>query len=102
MIEMRIDNVSENGDGTCKVEGRVDADEGTVYITVPRALYDEDGNLIAMAYAENDEEDDEWDDDPCNSCSNAEYCDGWEARFCCVRCIHDGCDDCENCDPMDI
>lgn len=40
---------------------------------------------------------------PCDVCSKADYCDGWEARFCCTLCYYyneDPC--CENCDRMDI
>ena len=50
-----------------------------------------------------------WDDDemeetesPCNTCGNAEYCDEWEAQFCCRLCRYCGGGDCANCDPMEI
>ena len=39
---------------------------------------------------------------PCDTCPQADYCDHWEARFCCILCEYLGCVDCENCDPMDI
>ena len=46
------------------------------------------------------EEDDEY---PCNDCSQQDYCDGWEAQFCCKLCHYYSDEpDCENCDPMDI
>lgn len=38
--------------------------------------------------------------DPCEDCEHP--CDGWEARFCCTKCMADGMEDCENCDPWDI
>lgn len=41
-------------------------------------------------------------DYPCDTCGKAEYCDGWEAQFCCDLCEYMGGGDCENCDPMDI
>lgn len=39
---------------------------------------------------------------PCDSCDQADFCDGWEAQFCCTLCQWSGYDDCENCDPYDI
>lgn len=42
------------------------------------------------------------DDYPCNDCPKADWCDSWEARFCCTLCQYDGVDDCDNCDPYDI
>lgn len=52
---------------------------------------------------ESDYDDDMFDDDcPCNTCSVKDWCDHWEAMFCCTRCHWAGCDDCDNCDPMDI
>lgn len=47
---------------------------------------------------------DYYDDDdecPCDDCT-AEYCDVWEAHFCCALCHYYGYEDCDNCDPMDI
>lgn len=50
-----------------------------------------------------DEYNDDFNDDyPCNDCSKAEFCDGWEARYCCTLCEYHGGGDCDNCDPMDI
>lgn len=42
------------------------------------------------------------DEDPCETCGKQDWCDGWEARYCCTRCHYLGAEDCENCDPMDI
>lgn len=42
------------------------------------------------------------DDYPCNDCPTKDWCDGWEAQFCCELCHYNGCEDCDNCDPMDI
>ena len=40
---------------------------------------------------------------PCHDCPQAEYCDGWEATYCCTLCLYYNDEpDCENCDPMDI
>ena len=39
---------------------------------------------------------------PCDACSNRDYCDGWDARYCCTLCQWYGMTDCDNCDPMDI
>ena len=39
---------------------------------------------------------------PCETCGDREYCDGWEAAFCCTICRWYGNDDCDNCDPFDI
>lgn len=48
-------------------------------------------------------EDDEYDDDyPCNDCSQEDYCDGWEAQFCCSLCSWYGYEHCDDCNPMDI
>ena len=41
-------------------------------------------------------------DYPCDECPAADYCDGWEAKFCCDLCRYIGCEDCDNCDPGDI
>ncbi len=39
----------------------------------------------------------------CDTCCHRDFCDGWEARFCCTLCHYYSDDpDCENCDPMDI
>lgn len=44
-----------------------------------------------------------YDDYPCDSCSDRDRCDGWEAQFCCTLCRYYNADpDCENCDPWDI
>lgn len=40
--------------------------------------------------------------DPCETCSQSDFCDGWEARYCCTRCRALGLEDCDNCDPWDI
>ena len=43
------------------------------------------------------------DDYPCDNCPRAEWCDGWEAKFCCELCQYlGGGSDCDDCDPMDI
>lgn len=43
------------------------------------------------------------DDYPCDTCSQADWCDHWEAQFCCTLCMYlGGGDDCDSCDPMDI
>ena len=42
------------------------------------------------------------DENPCNSCPQSDYCDGWEAQFCCRLCEYLGGGDCDHCDPMDI
>lgn len=49
-------------------------------------------------------EDDYLEDDyPCDTCSQADYCDGCEARFCCTLCEYNGGGwDCDNCDHLDI
>ena len=53
--------------------------------------------------AEMTERDEERDKDPCHTCDRQEFCDGWEAQFCCTLCHYYNDDpDCENCDPMDI
>lgn len=47
----------------------------------------------------------EYDDDcPCNTCEDKDFCDGWEASYCCARChwLYDGDTPCDICDPMDI
>lgn len=46
----------------------------------------------------------EMDDDyPCDNCAHNEWCDGWEAAYCCRLCLYHNDDpDCEHCDPMDI
>ena len=50
-----------------------------------------------------DERDEERDEDPCHTCDRQEFCDGWEAQFCCTLCRYYNDDpDCEYCDPMDI
>ena len=40
---------------------------------------------------------------PCDTCQQRDYCDGWESKFCCKLCmaLFDE-PDCENCDPWDI
>lgn len=43
-----------------------------------------------------------WDECPCDTCDQQDYCDGWEARFCCILCEWMGGGDCNSCDPMDI
>ena len=54
---------------------------------------------------------DEWDDgyeyegydeDPCLTCGQSEWCDGWEARYCCTRCQYLGGGNCDECDSWDI
>lgn len=45
------------------------------------------------------EDDDEY---PCNDCPDEEYCDQWEAQFCCRLCGYNGYEHCDDCDPMDI
>lgn len=50
-------------------------------------------------------ENDVLDDDPCESCPDADWCDPWEAQFCCTLCQHHGGgseEDCEKCDKFDI
>ena len=39
---------------------------------------------------------------PCDTCANRDYCDGWDARFCCTLCMWYGDPNCGDCDPMDI
>lgn len=39
---------------------------------------------------------------PCDTCTSHDFCDGWDARFCCALCQWHGGADCEDCDPMDI
>lgn len=39
---------------------------------------------------------------PCDECSNEEYCDHWDAQFCCTLCMYLGHEHCDDCDPMDI
>jgi len=43
---------------------------------------------------------------PCETCGRAEWCDGWEAQFCCELCtwLNGGEEPswCDDCDPMDI
>ena len=52
---------------------------------------------------ENKEENAEYDDEhPCYDCERADFCDGWEAQFCCALCKYHGGGDCDSCDPMDI
>ena len=41
-------------------------------------------------------------DYPCDNCPEAEFCDGWEARYCCTLCEYYGGRNCDDCDPMDI
>lgn len=45
---------------------------------------------------------DDYDGYPCDNCSKADYCDGWEAQFCCDLCHYNGGGNCDTCDPMDI
>lgn len=40
--------------------------------------------------------------DPCENCPTFDTCDGWEAQFCCARCMALGLEHCDDCDPMDI
>lgn len=48
-------------------------------------------------------EEEQYDDDyPCNKCILKDYCDQWEAMFCCQLCRYNGNEHCESCDPMDI
>lgn len=44
------------------------------------------------------------DDYPCNDCANKDYCDCWEAEFCCTLCsyLYNGNTPCDECNPMDI
>jgi len=42
------------------------------------------------------------DDYPCDICPSADFCDGWEAHYCCKLCEYYGIEHCEDCDPMDI
>lgn len=57
---------------------------------------------------EYDDYDDDWDDDfydgedPCLTCGSSEWCDGWEAAYCCTRCHYLGGGDCSTCDSWDI
>lgn len=46
--------------------------------------------------------DDDFDECPCDTCNKSEWCDGWEARYCCELCQYLGGGDCDSCDPMDI
>jgi hypothetical protein len=50
------------------------------------------------------EEDDS--EDPCETCEERDYCDAWEAQFCCTLCCYmNGGEEppwCDECDPMDI
>lgn len=55
-----------------------------------------------LIYADEDDEVYDIDDDPCLYCGNDGFCDGWDARYCCVRCHWLGLEDCDNCDSMDI
>lgn len=48
---------------------------------------------------------DDYDQYPCGDCAEAEYCDQYEARFCCKLCKYNGGgddEDCDMCDPGDI
>lgn len=49
-------------------------------------------------------EDEEIDNDyPCHSCPKADFCDGWDAQFCCTLCHYYNPDpDCDMCNDMDI
>lgn len=42
------------------------------------------------------------DDYPCDDCPMEQWCDGWEAMFCCVLCEYYGMKHCDTCDPWDI
>ena len=42
------------------------------------------------------------DDFPCDTCPDAEWCDHWEAQFCCTLCHWYGTEYCDDCNPMDI
>ena len=43
---------------------------------------------------------------PCETCDRAEWCDGWEAQFCCTLCMWENGGEyppwCDDCDPWDI
>jgi hypothetical protein len=43
---------------------------------------------------------------PCDDCGESDYCDMWEAQFCCELCryMHGGEQPpwCDDCDPWDI
>lgn len=39
---------------------------------------------------------------PCDTCNDKDFCDGWEAMFCCTLCGLQGTDCCDDCDPFDI
>lgn len=40
--------------------------------------------------------------DPCEDCAQKDMCDGWDAQFCCTRCMALELDDCSHCDPFDV
>ena len=45
----------------------------------------------------------DYDPCPCDDCAERDWCDGWEAQFCCTLCRWRNEDpDCEDCDPWDI
>lgn len=44
----------------------------------------------------------EFDENPCLTCQKKDYCDSWEARYCCALCHYNRCENCDNCNPMDI
>ena len=39
---------------------------------------------------------------PCDNCESKNYCDIWEAQFCCRLYQYNKTEHCNNCDPMDI
>ena len=44
------------------------------------------------------------DEYPCNNCPTKDYCDGWDAQFCCTLCMYLYEDDtpCDTCNSEDI
>ena len=42
---------------------------------------------------------------PCETCDRKDWCDGWEAQFCCALCIWQNGGEppwCDDCDPWNI
>lgn len=39
---------------------------------------------------------------PCIDCEESNYCDHWDAQYCCILCAFLDAEHCEDCDPMDI
>ena len=69
-------------------------------ITVNRG---EDECLVDKWFFGEQEIENEEDCHPCSTCPKQDYCDSWDAQFCCTLCYYyDDEPDCENCDPMDI